>query len=86
MRFQPIMVPSPSAMATATFTQSGMNLVVWSISILEAVEVLAGRAIERLGVRILAVHADRFRGQVHVVPDVGDALSRYLREAAARLD
>jgi hypothetical protein len=27
MRFQPTMVPSPSAMATAIFTQPGMNLV-----------------------------------------------------------
>jgi hypothetical protein len=31
MRFQPTMVPSPSAMATATFTQSGMNLVALSM-------------------------------------------------------
>jgi hypothetical protein len=27
MRFQPIMVPRPSAMATAILTQNGMNLV-----------------------------------------------------------
>jgi hypothetical protein len=30
MRFQPIMVPRPSAIATATFTQVGMNLVALS--------------------------------------------------------
>src|SRR5215468_8134790 len=30
MRFHPTMVPSPSAMATATLTQSGMNLVALS--------------------------------------------------------
>jgi len=27
MRFHPIIVPNPKAMATATFTQVGMNLV-----------------------------------------------------------
>ncbi len=31
MRFQPIIAPSPSAMATAIFTQSGMNFVALSI-------------------------------------------------------
>src|ERR1700722_7830058 len=34
MRFQPIMVPRPSAIATATFTQVGMNLVARSICFL----------------------------------------------------
>ena len=31
MRFQPIIVPKPKAMATATLTQAGMNLVTLSM-------------------------------------------------------
>jgi len=34
MRRQPIIVPSPSAIATATLTQSGMNFVALSICFL----------------------------------------------------
>ena len=30
IRFQPTIVPRPSAIATATFTHVGMNLVAWS--------------------------------------------------------
>ncbi len=37
MRFQPTIVPRPSAIATATLTQSGMNFVELSISLLNAV-------------------------------------------------
>ena len=33
MRFQPIMVPRPSAIATATFTHTGMNLVSLSMCV-----------------------------------------------------
>ena len=36
MRFHPTIVPSPSAIATATLTQSGMNLVAASVSFLYA--------------------------------------------------
>ena len=36
MRFQPIIVPKPKAMATATLTQVGMNLVEWSSCFLYA--------------------------------------------------
>ena len=36
MRFQPIMVPRPSASATATFTQTGMNLVSLSMWLFSA--------------------------------------------------
>ena len=34
MRFQPTMVPMPSARATATLTQAGMNLVALSTLLL----------------------------------------------------
>src|SRR6516225_6053999 len=36
IRFQPIIVPQPSEKATATFTQSGMNLVSLSICVFKA--------------------------------------------------
>src|SRR4029077_2440696 len=44
MRFQPTMVPRPSAIATATFTQVGMNLVAWSRDDLYAFRVFISAA------------------------------------------
>src|SRR5215475_7834116 len=57
MRFQPTMVPSPSAIATATLTHNGMNLVASSISVLKALRLdlasgLSGAAFSLLTNRI----------------------------------
>jgi hypothetical protein len=85
MRFQPIMVPRPSAIATATLTQSGMNLVALSSELLVGVEVATSSLLE---VVFLVLHqeADRLGGQVHVVAGVADGLGRHLASEPYFLD
>jgi hypothetical protein len=75
MRFQPIMVPRPSAMATAIFTQVGMNLVALSSEpLFVGVRSVATRRGEA-GFLVLHQEADRLGGQVHVVAGVADDVS-----------
>ena len=72
MRFQPIIVPSPSAIATATFTQLGMNLVELSSSFLYSTSVCLVRSgyVDRLR---LAEQPQALAHQIHFVADVDHA-------------
>jgi len=79
-RFQPIIVPTPSAIATATLTQSGMNFVAWVVAELGDV---VGAEVAR---PITHEQPHRFRGEMHVVADLGDAIRRQSGDGAVVLE
>ena len=70
MRFQPTMVPIPSARATATLTQVGNELgrLVYLALVVGQCCVLIGSEGRVFG---LLHQANRFAGHIHVVADVG---------------